>query len=583
MEASPTTKEVPVSKSMLRIIWTQSTRQGYRTMSLEENEALESAFARGAANIEISGVQHNLDMSTPTKHCKYQHNGAKSLSRYYCTYYFLTTSVEWTPCHHTVCEQLEASVETGTLTYFDGERDYSVSELHQKNRESQRQRPLLHLRSDGTAVRGDVMGTWGSLDGHTFAAVDYDTCELMERAWRGAVHTTIIKGQPATISTDGTGTLGARPIVRYQCVWHFLNDKGNWESMDPNTDRVLELAFKAEHEELIDGARVYKFNEMVQFNKETNRSRPLMCLLASKGVIAGPTAPAAIVTQHPDITERLKAATLPRTADSLRGAITGTDPVARGLAIINICLNELDCRVKGGILRDVVVCGDMMYNDVDLEGSRTLTKPTWKTTLQGYVSVLETKYGFTGPGDISSRKSKDFFGTGSSFDEGMLIIKFPVMALEMEIVPPWNTLYYPARNVDFSVNNLAVSRSTGAAFGQVVGIGFTPGQIMEQIIERKATPVYDTKWVPFSGQGAMGEGYNRDKWVETYCPTASGRGVAHTSSVPVAERLQMAEHRLKKMRDKGFWLVEQVPPAGYVASGIYVPAPPPVPKTLGGR
>jgi len=563
-----------LNPKLLRIIWTRSTPRGYQVLSLQENHDAEEALARADGTVVIGGQAHTLDMSAPTRYAKFQQNSSRTLSRYLCTYYFMTSSVKWSPCHHTVCEKLEESVDTGTLTYFDGERDFNVTELYQMNRESKRQRPLIHLRSDGTAVRGDIMGTWGCLDGHVFTAVDYDTCEVLERAWRGGSKTATLRGQLATISPDGSGFLGGRPLVRYQCTWHFLNDDGTLESMDPNTDRVLDMAFKAGHEELIDGVRVYDFVKMTQLNKETSRERPIMCLLPIKGVVRGPEAvQTKLSTDHPDIDARLKEATLPRAAADLKAAITGADKTKMGLAIINICVNELDCRVKGGIIRDVVVRGDVMVNDVDLEGSRSLTKGNWRATLEGYVSVLTSKYGFTAPGQVSSRRSKDFLGTGSIVDDGMLTIQFPTMKVELEIVPPWNIMYYPPRNVDFSVNNLALSRFMGATFSQVVCCGLTTDDIVTQIVERKATPVYDIKWVPFTGQGQYGEGYFRDKWVETYCPTATGRGGGHSSSVPVAERLHMAEHRLKKMRDKGFWFVEAIIPAGYDPSKVPMPPP----------
>jgi hypothetical protein len=267
-----------------------------------------------------------------------------SVVRFRCRWYFLSDDGMYYPLSFQVCHRLDYLKRTGCPMGRDGERDYFIDKLLQRNRESRRSRPLLYLPTDallnsdedagyeehfgGTAVCGRVVPTWSFFQEFrgtsVFAPLDFMSSERLEEAFRrqpavataalsgGGIetvdldltpdfagydsyqqqqfHTPVLAGRyRLTFNRRNAGTARAehiatktiRTLRRDFPSWLFLHDKGVWCPIDAGTATLMTMAVATGRTQLDVGERVFDFERYKQLNHLSRVERPLLRILST--------------------------------------------------------------------------------------------------------------------------------------------------------------------------------------------------------------------------------------------------------------------------------------------------------------
>ncbi len=242
------------------------------------------------------------------------------------------------------------------------------------------------------------------------------------------------------------------------------------------------------------------------------------------------------------LADRTGKVTKARTTSDLRQAFAqGPNAMEGLLALMNVLVNDCCITIKGGCVRDIIVCGKASCKDIDCEAPKTMTQSNWQQEIQRFQQIFSSKYGeqftFTHVPGSNPRKSQAPAGNG--------IICCYWQGVEVEMVTPWNPLSIiehdsnttPIMAQDFSCNNLRISKGYDG-LQQLIPILMTTRDIVRQLLSSpmETSPCRDCKWTPKAG-GTDGQGGNL--LLET----------TNSTNFPTA--------RIDKFRKKGFKFVEQ--------------------------
>jgi hypothetical protein len=353
-------------------------------------------------------------------------------------------------------------------------------------------------------------------------------------------------------------TIGQLTYQWYTPLWFYRDpQKKGWVPIDMNTNNLLEMSFNQGLKTFRTYNRVFDFDKLTATELATNAMTQVIHI-SERGV---PEPPSSVDVEHiiawsaPEgegLRDRLAKALDVRTPADLKQALASPSLLEGNLALINICVNVLNCTVKGGAVRDTIVRGiaDDHLKDIDCEMSiATWTESNVYNVLAARKKTMEQDLQLQV--EVQTRPSRNAFTWSHSPNADIFTLKVkygPGFAFhtEIEMIAPWCEYYYPPRNVDFTANNLAIRAlfqpglytiqlvvpvPNVDAFTTVKSLLANPPQTM---------PVYDVKWE--SGGGT--DGVNRN--------------ITLLACAPKDERCRVMNARIEKMRKKGFHIVEQL-------------------------
>ncbi|CUG93220.1 Hypothetical protein, putative [Bodo saltans] len=411
-------------------------------------------------------------------------------------------------------------------------------------------------RFGGTAVCGKVVPTWSFFQefrgNSVFTPLDFESSERLEAAFQSQEQDTSVVDvflMPNLAGSDPQAQLRApAPPGKYKLTFHrrnpgtaharhidsgvvktvrrdfpswlFLHDKGVWCPIDAGTATLMTMAAASGHTELNTLERKYDLVRFKQTNNLSGVERPLLRILSTISL-----APEATVSDiqtwfpnnnnnnnnggddHLGIADRLTLAVNPdRTQRDIDAALRSGDRLQQVLAVINIFVVRFGCIVKGGIVRDAVVLGDVSQcKDIDVEvpiGAKLIhSVASLEADIDRNIMIVLEEYGLVidssvvadnlssrgrfntlggDGGQYQIRKSLDALSEVSveggiftlslkSADKLGLATPF---TMDVECVTHWNHAYHPPRNIDFSSNNLRlIPKSTVIAAATAPGFG----------------------------------------------------------------------------------------------------------------
>ena len=563
----------------------------YRVLSLDISNRIEFARAQGQPICDIGhGKQVNVRFFPHPSIPGVAQNETKDIQEYVPQWFYMDNSQRWSPMSPSMCMQLSSAKARGETEARDAERTYDLIGFNQVNRESQRRRPLLYLRDDGSAVRGESMGMWayqGTFRGAPASVtVPFHVAEQLDQA--------LMKGYPqATVQFTPAGSPGPAnvqvkinpgldqhegevvgdPYRRYNMMrffptWFFLDNDMHWAPLDFASTIQLDAAAAYGFFTSNDHEREYDLIRLLQINLQSKKVRPLIQVRGHAGVSApmmgggagSPTGRQPQQMSHPEVFDRANIVTKKMFAGDIASQISNMQnaPVRRVLYFLNALVHEFKFVIKGGILRDAVVKNDISNTtDVEIELPEEFARDGLLGWVDQFLSRLESAYQIKRDSENppKTKDTTDIFSAGgrrAHCNAGIVNIGVILpgdIKLNLECITPWNTAMAPPRNVDISVNNLRITfDSTELSMNVPMPYGgddkqrFNVNQIIKQILSNEATPSYDYQWVPGSGE-KTGEGYTGQMWVVGY-------------NVLNPSRAEMMDAAFNKMRAKGYKFVE---------------------------
>lgn len=558
----------------------------YGVVGLEDTNRIELARAKGekTAVLDAHG-EVNIEFKAHASLDGVMSNSTGKMYVYTPQWFFLDDQLNWSPMSPSMCADLNRAKKNGEAEARDSERTYFMTSYNQINRESSRIRPLLYLRDDGSAVRGDCMPQWAfkrsSRGMLTTGAVNFATAERLEKAYGSGAADIEVEIQPPRATgnvkckitfaraSDEHPSVGADgnkyPFVRFSPTWFFLSDQMTWTALDYGAVAQLDQATAYGGFSTADNEREYDLLRLLQVNVGSSKVRPLVQVRGQTGATAPTRQPLA---DFPDVAARANIVLKPLPATAIAAAIRdmNVSPAKRILHFCNALVHEYQFVVKGGILRDAVVNDDISHShDIDVEIAAGFTPDKMMGWVDKFLAAIEKKYGVKAnvAKQIETRSTSDIFGGGgarSMCQKGMLTIPllFPGdgqdLAIDLECCTPWNSAYQPPKNVDVSVNNLRITRDSKE---MSLNVNFpyetadyppqkknmTVDETVGQILKKEASPSYDYKWVAGDGADHDGEGRSKNQWVVGACDFSHFR-------------MRVMEGRFEKMRGKGYRMVE---------------------------
>lgn len=448
------------------------------------------------------------------------------------------------------------TIEVDILTASAGIQRYAMDPiaLESTNVSSGRRRPLLTIGRGG-AVHGSREARWAlqRFKGAAYEALPPQTEKALNEALASGIATEVnaftldavtsgSRNPTANIrvsvprlcvgdalsvrlqldaSLDGasSGTQSAY-VTPYRDSFLVASGTGVLRAVDPSDAAVLDLALATGHGVV----RGHHYEWDLSYHTRTDVvDGAVSRLLIAKplgdvretgdGVAEGPFTqqaelPAVVATRLSAVLDGS------RSADDIKAAIAGgrssnSITVPCLLALLHILVHRFGFVVKGGVVADAVVRGVVAIKDIDAEMPRNVNMQNCTEWVVGLQKNLVSEWGCVASDSsdaITERTTRDLLSR-VPVKRGLVTLKLAYPEVEIEMVPPWNVAFRPPRNVDFTVNNLRIEPPsplrTGTAAGtgsrmatltQSVPLGLRTSQIVEQICENIAMPVYDIVW-----------------------------------------------------------------------------------------
>lgn len=580
-------------------LYVMPSRTPHAVLDLAQCNSIDFARLRKESTALIDNKPVNVEFRP---HSQFQGafvNSTGDLIEYYPWWFWLDDNLRWAPMKLEMCLKLSEAKDAAKVSTSDGERDYDLVTYNQVNRITKRKRPIMHLRDDGSAVRGECMAMWGyktevrgapgtatvsfalaekleeALDGGK-SSINFEL-ELLPGAGAVELSLRLRPGEDTHVAEQVNRTNNKYTFVRFFPTWFFLGDDCRWCGLDYSATAQLDAACGYGIAVMGDHERDYDLLRLVQRNRDSQKFRPLVQVRGQSGI-----SPAGMLQAHqlfPEVYERADIVLKPQDMEQVKKSISNAElpKTRRILYLLHVLVRHFKFVVKGGILRDAVVKNDTrLSKDIDIEIPGGFTQAGWRDWIDVFASQL-APFGvkLDAANRVSARATCDIFGPGGArtlCEDGIITIPIVLagnLQIDLECVTPWNAAYAPPRNVDVSVNNLRITHEStemclnvafpyettmisnklkaATAAAASPGSFFSINQIVKQIVDGEATPCYDYKWQAFETSVANGkpaEGIRGDKWCVGY----------HAES---AWRARIMNERFLKMREKGYKMVEE--------------------------
>ena len=578
----------------------------FKPLSIEEVHSLQFALNRKETTWrDKDGETHQISLWEPDADCiSSQVEISDDLLRYKCRLFYQTDESQWFPVSHTDHEKIMQAMQATQHVpdVIIARRKYCLTTWQCENLETERSRPLLYIRDDGSAVCGRCRSIWlygekglNVVQPLPFASIEHletaiansgvggrmraDSADIplsADRFAEAALQVDLKSSVPGVYAARSlTGNGKEYRITKVVPTAFVLSEEGQYyDALPPQAALVLQLASSANHTSVRYENCEYDFVLCEARNITSGDSRPLLLVNPPP---ESTTEPASLLSggSNKEICDRLRLATAKRDEADLRkilsSAPNGSEAtLEQCLALVNVLLRDHGITVKGGVVRDAIVMGSVaQMKDFDLELPNTVSYANWRTYIDKLITslvhrgcILMTDMGSeTTPPELagqsekaevpypkclSVRLSKDLL-SDAGIPMGMIVVQLVSPPVTLEMVPPWNLYYHPPRNVDFSVNNLRLVPPTQdeATYKiyQNVPLGLDVEHIIGQIRSKETYPIYDVEWIPGEGPRS-GDGTNRN----LQC--------VPRKDIPKSRQTVM-EKRLESMRKKGYRFVER--------------------------